>query len=177
MKTKGIATWVYVNHLDTKYGEWKCTLEIDKTEAAKLRAVGLGKKIIKDVDDDTDVVTLYFKFVRNELNKKTGKPNPKPDCVDAGLKPYDGAVGNGSEVIVKHKPYVWENTKYGTGTNTDFQALQVINLVEYIPEKTLLEGDDDEGFEVVGDGLGDDDEGFTNQESQVKDSASSNEEY
>lgn len=149
MKSRGIASWCFVNHIDSKYDEWKVTLTLTKKEADKLKAVGL--KVNKVVTDD-DEILLQYQFKRNGVNKKTKAPNKKPSCVDAALQPYDGMVGNGSEVIVKHRPFAWDN-KFGKGISSDFQALQVLNLVEF----EGASDDDDDGFEVMGDGLSGDD--------------------
>ena len=151
MLVRGIAYWAFVNHYDKKYKQYKVDLEISKKEYDRLRAAGL--KVTKKVTDD-DRIIYTVKITRNLKNKKTGADNPKPDCIDAKKQPFTGLIGNGSEVIVKFKPYSW-NYEGKSGIGMDFEGLQIVNLIEYISDNPEGEGsttylpDDDEDFEVI----------------------------
>ena len=151
MKTRGIIKWPKLVEPDTTFeAQWNCQLEIDKEEATKLKAVGLSVKT--DEDDDGNIVRSS-RFSRKLKRKgKAGGVNPPPQVVDSQGNPMDGLIiGNGSEVIVHHKPFKWDN-KFGSGTSTDLRAVQVVNLVEYTPEgggDNAIDDDDDDSFEVI----------------------------
>ena len=57
--------------------------------------------------------------------------------MDAEKKPLEKIVGNGSKVKVMYKPYDW-NFKGKKGKGLDLQAVQVLDLVEYIPQEKIL---------------------------------------
>ena len=155
MKTRGIAKWVNVTKLDTKYEpQWNLLVEVDKEEYAKLKGVGLSPKL---TEDDEGNIIRSIRFSRRLKRKgKKGGQNPPPTVVDAALEPYDGEIGNGSEVVVLHRPFPWNN-EHGKGVSSDLQGVQILSLVEYVPEEgdedeEVIE-DDGEGFEVMGEGL------------------------
>ena len=64
-----------------------------------------------------------------------------PKLVDANKNPIDVLVGNGSRVKVQFNEWEVEN-KFGTFKGLDFQAMQVLDLVNY------KSGDGDE-FEAL----------------------------
>jgi len=154
MKVRGIANWAFVTEPDRKYHRWSIKLDLPKSEADRLRAVGI--KVKKDViegEDGADIVVQRVTISRNTKNKKTGAPNPAPEVVDAQLNPFTDLIGNGSEVIVRFRPYKWENPTYGSGVGLDLLGVQVVKLVEYkgsgSGSSTVID-DDDDGFEVIG---------------------------
>ena len=55
-----------------------------------------------------------------------GTANHAPKLVDSDGKPMDVAIGNGSEVTVKIKPY-----KNNYGRFAELMAVKVDNLIEY----------------------------------------------
>lgn len=151
MKTKGKAYWAKVNTLDTKYNQWNILLHVDKEEAAKLKAVGLKVKV-EEKDDELVRSVRFARYLKKRGTK--GGQNPKPVVVDAELNEFTGLIGNGSEVIVLHKPYKWNND-FGSGVGSDLQGVQIVNLIPYESESTgsdngdIPTDDSDEGFEKV----------------------------
>ena len=152
MKTRGIAMWAWLINPDSKWKDqnmWCVTLEMSKEEAKKL--TDLGIKVRKEIDDDENVKYVY-KFRRYvDRRDGSGKKNKRPYLVDPAAKKWEGIVGNGSDVIVLHKPYQYKFG--GGGWATDLVGVQVVKLVPYVsPDKA----DDDpknaplEGFEVIG---------------------------
>ena len=58
-----------------------------------------------------------------------GSTREAPRLVDRNKNPLDVTVGNGSKVKVQYR--VWEtDNKYGSFKGLDFQAMQVLDLVE-----------------------------------------------
>ena len=151
MITRGIASWARVTTPDQKYNCWNITLEVSKEEAEKLKAVGLKVK----VEEKDDALVRTWRCSRYQKKRgKGGGTNPAPTVVDSQLNTFTGLIGNGSEVLVMHKPYSWNN-EFGKGVGSDLQGVQIINLVEYVPED---DGEDvsvpdsassDEGFSVI----------------------------
>ena len=155
MLTKGIVTWDSVTTPDSKYNCWSITIEVSKEEADKLKAVGLSPKL-KEVDD---ALIRTWKCSRYQVKrgKGGGGKNPAPVVVDAELNPFSSPLGKGSEVVIQHRPYPWDN-KHGKGVGSDLQGVQVVNYVE--PEISESEDgiaspviDDGEGFGVVAGGF------------------------
>ena len=55
---------------------------------------------------------------------------PAPRLLDVNKQEVNYSVGNGSKVKVQYAEYEGEN-KYGPYKGLDFQAVQVLELVEY----------------------------------------------
>lgn len=129
MKTKGIVKYSATNRLDTKFDpQWYVDIIIDKEEKKRLEEIGL--KIKMEVDENENVI-YRFKASRKEARKKGNQvvgTNPAPVVVDAALRPFDGIIGQGSEVYVVHRPYQWKN---GKGWSSDLQKVQILELVPY----------------------------------------------
>ena len=53
-----------------------------------------------------------------------------PKLFDADKKQLDELIGNVSKVKIQFNPYDWESAGK-TGNSLDFQAMQVLELVEY----------------------------------------------
>lgn len=173
MKTRGIAYWAFVNHLDKKYGQWKIMLEVSKEEAEKMKAVGLP---VERVVTEDDRIVNQFQFSRYEMRRDgSGKKNKKPTCVDAATVPFDGLIGNGSEVIVRHKPYTW-TFKGKEGMNSDLVGVQILNLIPYESEAKDDE-DDDGGFEVMGKGIEGNEDNFKPENKKGADKEEEDNEY
>lgn len=154
MKTRGKALWAKVHQPDTRWEpQWNITLELSKEEALKLKAEGLR---VKETIDKDDNIVRTFKFVRRVKRRDgSGKHNAKPTVVDAALNPFTEIIGNGSDVIVLHRPYTWSNDK-GKGKGTDLCGVQIVELVPFVREES--EGSSEpaeemEGFEVIGEGI------------------------
>lgn len=136
-KCKGKSMWSYLTKTDDKYTPcWRTDLIVDEAEAKKLIALGL-KKLVKKIDPltDPDVAAMgdyriKFTRYRDRRGKFAGQQNKQPTLVDADNEPFEGILGNGSDVIVKFNVFTWNN-KFGTGTGADLDGVKVINLVPY----------------------------------------------
>ena len=65
-----------------------------------------------------------------QVNGPNGMVRKAPKLFDKDKIPLDELVGNGSKVKVQYNE--WETTnKYGDFKGLDFQAMQVLDLVEY----------------------------------------------
>jgi hypothetical protein len=173
MKTKGIGSWIFVPKMDRKYNQWSIKLEISKAEADKLRAVGLkvNNEVIED-ENGEQRIALTRRFTRNLINKSTKEENEAPFCVDAGKNPFLGnrcGIGNGSEVIVLHRPFKWDND-FGKGVGSDLKGVQILKLIpyEYTTSDVDSIDDGDDEFEVVGEGLVEVDEQFKDESTGSK---------
>lgn len=139
MKVRGIANWASVQSPNTTYEPvYQVDLTVTEDSAKALKDLGLTVKKTEE--------GFVCKFKRKQF-KADNSENKKPTVVLADKSPFDGLVGNGSEVIVQFSTYEWKN-KFGTGISADLQGIQIINLVEY------RKGDGEE-FEDLSDG-GDD---------------------
>jgi hypothetical protein len=156
MITKGLAWWAKVKEPDSKYNNWSIVLRVSKEEAEKLKAVGLRVKM--DEDDDGNIIRTWkcSRYVAKRGKQKGKGNNPAPTVVDAELNTFEGYIGNGSEVKVLHKPYQWNNS-WGQGVGSDLQGVQILSLVEYVPEggeaTPAAIDDDGEGFSVEAGGF------------------------
>lgn len=155
MKTKGQAHWAYITNPDTKWDDdmWCVNLEMSKEEAQKLKDIGI--KIKESVGENDEIIRSY-KFRRYCVRRDgTGRKNKQPALVDSANQPFAGIVGNGSDVIVLHKPFRYH--KGGGGWGTDLKAIQIVNLVPYVAAgedgPAYSEEDENEAFDVIGPGL------------------------
>ena len=68
-------------------------------------------------------------MIKRKVDGKDGTVRSAPRLVDQYKNPLDAKVGNGSVVKVQYNE--WETTnKYGSFKGLDFQAMQVLDLVE-----------------------------------------------
>ena len=154
MITKGKVTWDSVTTPDNKYNCWSITIEVTKEEADKLKAVGLSPKLTEK--DDKIIRTWKCSRYQTKRGKGGGGKNPAPQVVDAELNPFSNPIGKGSEVVIQHRPYPWDNS-HGKGVGSDLQGVQIVSYVE--PEVREEDGeaapaiDDGEGFSVVAGGF------------------------
>lgn len=159
-KCKGKAMWAYISIPDEKYVPcWRITVCMDSAEAQKLIELGL-KKQVKRIDpltnpEEAELGEYKMKFVRyvDKRGKFTGK-NSRPEFIDADNNPFEDILGNGSDVVVKFRPYTWKNTKFGTGVSADLEGVKVINLKPYVPKDA--EADAETVTEIVGTDTDDD---------------------
>jgi hypothetical protein len=81
---------------------------------------------IKEMEDVGTALVIKRKV--NWIDKKTGqtRTRPAPKLFDKSKQPLDCQVGNGSRVKVQFRE--WES---GEWKGLDFQAMQVLDLVEY----------------------------------------------
>ena len=119
---KGKAMWAAVQYPNTTFEPTYCIdLVVDKKTAELLKKEGLK---IKEKDGD-----LLVKFKRKVV-RADGQKNKPPIVVDAQKKPFDGLIGNGSDVKVQFRTYTYNN-RFGEGTGADLQAVQILKLVEF----------------------------------------------
>lgn len=153
MKTKGTIWWSATHKPDTKYDPcYFVDIVVSKEDAKILRDIGL--KVKTNVDPEDDSVFYTFKSKRNEYrykgygeNKKIVGTNKKPQFVDAGLNPFDGIMGRGTEVFIVHEPWQWNS---GKGWSSDLKVVQILNLVPWTPKDVDVDSLENPGVETDG---------------------------
>ena len=133
---KGTAYWASVTTPNTKY-EPVYTVNLvpeDENILSDFKSRGYS---IKEVEGHESIV------IKRKVNGPNGMVREAPRLLDRHKNPLDCTVGNGSEVKVQYKE--WEATnKFGTFKGLDFQALQVLSLVEMgAPDGAELDAEDD----------------------------------
>ena len=144
MKLRGTAFWASVQAPNTTFDPvWCVDLAVDKATADTLKKAGL-KPRKEPADDGREV----FKFKRKTVDRQ-GNPLEAPVVLDQNGKPTKLYIGNGSEVAVQINIYNWNNS-FGSGVGADFQAIRIIDLVEYkAPDGAELLDDDEDGAELL----------------------------
>ena len=119
---QGKAFWASVTTPNTNYEPvYSVNLVVDEETAEKFRNDGYA---IKDMEEGPALV------IKRKVNGPNGMVRQAPKLMDKTKNEIDVNVGNGSEVKVQYKP--WESQWKGkTFKGLDFQAMQVLNLVEY----------------------------------------------
>jgi len=120
----GKAKWVKTRKPDEKYNNWTVDLCPDDRSRKIIEDSGLQLRYKKNDEGE------YLTFRRPVEKLIKGKPvtfDP-PKVWDASNQPYDGVIGNGSDVTIKVAVY---DTVKGKGHR--WEAIRVDNLVEYIP--------------------------------------------
>ena len=114
---------LYVLHTETNTTfepVYSVNLVVDDAVAEDFQSRGFS---IKQMDEGPAIV------IKRKVNGPNGMIRPAPRLVDAYKNLLDARVGNGSEVKVQYKE--WESDWKGkTFKGLDFQAMQVINLIE-----------------------------------------------
>jgi len=119
---EGTAYYAHVTTPNTKFEPvYSVNLEVDEVTAADFKARGFT---IKTLDDGQQTIVI-----KRKLSMPNGSEREAPRLVDKFKNPLDCKVGNGSRVRVQYKEWETSN-KYGDFKGLDFQALQVLNLVE-----------------------------------------------
>ena len=103
-----------------KYG---ITVLTDSDTATKLEGLGLNQ--VRTRTGELKYEEPAFTFSKR-ASRNDGTANPAPKLVDGDGNPMDVAIGNGSEVTVKIKPY-----KNNYGRFAELMAVKVDNLIEY----------------------------------------------
>jgi len=118
---EGTAYWASVTTPNTTFEPtYSVNLVVDEATAADFKARGFS---IKEMDEGPSIV------IKRKVDGKDGTVRSAPRLVDQYKKPLDAKVGNGSVVKVQYNE--WETTnKYGSFKGLDFQAMQVLDLVE-----------------------------------------------
>ncbi len=119
---EGLAYWASVTTPNTRYEPvYQVNLVVDQDTAEKYRAEGCS---IRDMEEGPALV------IKRKVNGPNGMIRQAPKLFDADKKPLDELIGNGSKVKIQFNPYDWEYAGK-TGKSLDFQAMQVLELVEY----------------------------------------------
>lgn len=124
---EGIAYWASVTTPNTKFEPvYTVDLVVSDDVANDFEAKGYK---VKEISQGDEVIGRAVTFKR-KVNGPNGMVRQAPKLLDANKNPIDELVGNGSKVKVQYSEWVTTN-KYGTFTGLDFQAMQVIDLVQY----------------------------------------------
>jgi uncharacterized membrane protein YheB (UPF0754 family) len=146
---EGTAYWASVLAPNTKFEPtYTVNLVVDREIIEEYKSKGFTRQVREMKDVGT---ALVIKRKVNWKDKKTGQihTRPAPKLFDKAKQPLDCQVGNGSRVKVQLRE--WESVD-GEWTGLDFQAMQVLDLVEY-------SGSSPDGAEFeVEEGFGDGDE-------------------
>lgn len=134
-------------------GIYKCKVAFTKDAAKAMKEIidtnmdksfkdGSNKKKADPpyiVEDKKLIVTFKQKA---KITLRSGKTKD----IDIPIYDMDGEVishelhmGEGSQIIVAYKPYLWETPQYGAGCTMQLNMVQVVKVVEYAG------GDDDNG--------------------------------
>lgn len=136
---EGTAYWASVTTPNTTFEPvYSVNLVVADETAQQFQERGFT---IKQMDEGQAIV------IKRKVNGPNGMVRPAPKLVDKNKQPLDCRVGNGSEVKVQYKE--WEsNWKGKMFKGLDFQAMQVINLIEVgAPDGSEFDSFDDEDME------------------------------
>ena len=123
---KGKAMWANITSPNTRFQPHKYGLTVltDPETASKLEGIGLNQ--VRDRSGQPKYDEPAFTFSKR-ATRNDGTANTAPKLVDTDGADMDVSVGNGSEVVVKIKPY-----KNDYGQFAELMAVKVENLVEYV---------------------------------------------
>lgn len=133
---EGVAYWASVTTPNTTYTPvYTVNLIVDEDVANDFRSRGFT---VKDMEEGPALL------IKRKVNGPNGMVRPAPKLLDKNKQPLNTSVGNGSKVRVQYKE--WESTWNGTlYKGLDFQAMQVLELVEYAsPDGAEFGIEDDE---------------------------------
>ena len=134
---EGVAYWASVTTPNTTYTPvYTVNLVVDDEVANDFRSRGFT---VKDMEEGPALL------IKRKVNGPNGMVRSAPKLLDRNKQPLNVAVGNGSKVRVQYKE--WETTWNGTAyKGLDFQAMQVLDLVEYASpdgaEFDIVDGED-----------------------------------
>tara|TARA_R100001244_G_scaffold38766_1_gene35074 strand:+ start:525 stop:953 length:429 start_codon:yes stop_codon:yes gene_type:complete len=119
---EGLAYWASVTVPNRRYEPvYQVNLVLDQDTAEKYRSEGYT---VRDMEEGPALV------IKRKVNGPNGMIRQAPKLFDVDKKPLDELIGNGSKVKVQFSSYDWEY-KGKAGKSLDFQAMQVLDLVEY----------------------------------------------
>jgi hypothetical protein len=124
---EGIAYWASVTTPNTKF-EPVYTVDLVVSDDVANDFEARGYKV-KEISNGDEVIGRAITFKR-KVNGPNGMVRQAPKLLDANKNPIDELVGNGSKVKVQYSEWETSN-KYGDFKGLDFQAMQVIDLVQY----------------------------------------------
>lgn len=136
---EGTAYWASVTTPNTTFEPvYSVNLVVADETAEQFKERGFS---IKQMDEGQAIV------IKRKVNGPNGMIRPAPKLVDKNKQPLDCRVGNGSEVKVQYKE--WEsNWKGKMFKGLDFQAMQVLNLIEVgTPDGAEFDSFDDADME------------------------------
>ena len=127
---KGKAMWANITSPNTRFQPHKYGLTVltDPDTSAKLEGMGLNQ--VRDRAGQPKYDEPAFTFSKR-ATRNDGTANAAPKLVDTDGNDLDVSVGNGSEVVVKIKPY-----KNDYGQFAELMAVKVENLIEYVEGDT-----------------------------------------
>ena len=127
---KGKAMWANITSPNTRFQPHKYGLTVltDPDTASKLEGIGLNQ--VRDRAGQPKYDEPAFTFSKR-ATRNDGTANAAPKLVDTDGADMDVSVGNGSEVVVKIKPY-----KNDYGQFAELMAVKVENLIEYVEGDT-----------------------------------------
>jgi len=134
---EGVAYWASVTTPNTTYTPvYTVNLVVSDEVANDFRSRGFT---VKDMEEGPALL------IKRKVNGPNGMIRPAPKLLDQNKQPLNVSVGNGSKVKVQYKE--WESTWNGTVyKGLDFQAMQVLELVEYASpdgaEFDIVDGED-----------------------------------
>ena len=134
---EGVAYWASVTTPNTTYTPvYTVNLVVTDEVANDFRSRGFT---VKDMEEGPALL------IKRKVNGPNGMIRPAPKLLDQNKQPLNVSVGNGSKVKVQYKE--WESTWNGTlYKGLDFQAMQVLELVEYASpdgaEFDIVDGED-----------------------------------
>ncbi len=124
---EGIAYWASVTTPNTKYEPvYTVDLVVSDDVANDFETRGFKTK---EITMNEEVIGKAITFKR-KVNGPNGMVRQSPKLLDANKVPIDELVGNGSKVRVQYSEWETSN-KYGDFKGLDFQAMQVLDLVQY----------------------------------------------
>jgi len=118
---QGSAYWASVTTPNTTFEPtYSVNLVVDEATAEDFKARGFN---IKQMDEGPSIL------IKRKVEGKNGAIRSAPKLMDKYKNLLDARVGNGSTVKVQYSE--WETTnKFGSFKGLDFQAMQVLDLVE-----------------------------------------------
>jgi|TARA_B100000035_G_C20999686_1_gene554262 hypothetical protein len=134
---EGVAYWASVTTPNTTYQPvYTVNLVVSDDVAKDFQSRGFT---VKDMDEGPALL------IKRKVNGPNGMVRSAPKLLDKNKQPLNVSVGNGSKVRVQYKE--WESTWNGTlYKGLDFQAMQVLELVEYSSpdgaEFDIVDGED-----------------------------------
>ena len=132
---EGTAYWASIKQPNTRFEPvYSINLVVDDDTANDFASRGL---MLKQMDEGQAII------IKRKVNGPNGMVRPAPRLLDVNKQEVNYSVGNGSKVKVQYAEYEGEN-KYGPYKGLDFQAVQVLELVEYRSEDgaELLDGEE-----------------------------------
>ena len=132
---EGTAYWASIKQPNTRFEPvYSINLVVDDDTANDFASRGHK---LKQMDEGQAII------IKRKVNGPNGMVRPAPRLLDLNKQEVNYSVGNGSKVKVQYAEYEGEN-KYGPYKGLDFQAVQVLELVEYRSEDgaELLDGEE-----------------------------------